>query len=99
VTTDGGTRVELVVKLVPGSLPGGRAHQALLALAADLGIALRPVDPAGADPDLATYHVALVSPDAAARAVAALHRLEDVEAAYSRPPGEPPVEGMHHDDR
>lgn len=99
MTSDGGIRVELVVKLVPGALPGGRAHQALLALAADLGITLRPVDPAASDPVLATYHVALVSPDAAARAVAELRRLDDVEAAYSRPQGEAPAEGMHHDDR
>jgi hypothetical protein len=97
VSADGGTRVELVVKLVPGALPGGHAHRALLALAADLGITLQPVDPAASDPDLATYHVALVTPDAAERAVARLRRLDDVEAAYSRPQGEPPAEGTHHD--
>ncbi len=96
MTTDG-TRVELVVKLVPGALPGGRAHRALLALATDLGITLRPVDPAGSDPDLATYHVALVTPDVAGRAVALLNGREDVEAAYSRPQGEPPAEGTHDD--
>ena len=95
MTDDGGTRVELVVKLVPGALPGGRAHRALVTLAADLGITLQPVDPAASDPDLATYHVALVSPEAAARAVAELRRLDDVEAAYSRPQGEAPAEGTH----
>lgn len=87
-----GHRVELVVKLVPGALPGSRAHRALLSLSADLGIELRPVDPTGSDSDLATYHVALVTPEAAARAVAQLRQLDDVEAAYSRAQGEPPAE-------
>lgn len=92
MTADDGTRVELVVKLVPGALPGGDAHRSLLALASDLGVALRPVDPAGSDPDLATYHVALVDPDTAERAVGRLRGLADVEAAYSRPRGEAPAE-------
>ena len=87
-----GHRVELVVKLVPGALPGSRAHRALLSLSADLGIELRPVDPTGSDSDLATYHVALVTPEAAARAVAQLRQLDEVEAAYSRVQGGPPAE-------
>lgn len=97
MSSHGAARVELVVKLVPGALPGGAAYHALLALATDLGVTLQPVDADASDPVLATYHVALVTPEVAAVAVARLRELDDVEAAYTRARGEPPAEGTHHD--
>ena len=85
--------VELVVKLVPEAMPGSVEHAQLLAGAAALGITLEPVDPTGADPELATYHLAVLPTQVAARAADQLRQLDVVEAAYTRPRGEPPTEG------
>ena len=92
----GATTVELVVKLAASATRGSAEHRAVLARAADLGVALEPVEPSGADAELGTYHVARVAPDAAERLVTQLLAVPDIEAAYVKPSGEPPVGGMPH---
>jgi hypothetical protein len=82
--------VELVVKLSPAAAPGSAAHKALLARAADLGIALEPVNRSEPASELGTYHVALVTPETAARAIERLQQCDGVEAAFTKSRGEPP---------
>ncbi len=91
-----GARVELVVKLTRVAAPGAVVHEVAVARAADLGIVLEPVDPSASDSELATYHLALVRPDAAARAIEQLRQYEGVEAAFIKSGGEPLTGGMQH---
>jgi hypothetical protein len=90
------TKVELVVKLAPETSRGGVAHNALLACAAELGIALESLDPSASDDELATYHIALVTPDIAASAIVRLRQCNGVEAAFAKPRGETPTGGTQH---
>ncbi len=96
VDSAGAARVELVVKLTPAAAPGTVVHDVAVARAADLGIVLEPLDPSASDPELGTYHLALVRPDIAARAIEQLQQCEGVEAAFIKPRGEPLTGGMQH---
>jgi hypothetical protein len=96
VNAAGATTVELVVKLAASATRGSAEHRAVLARVADLGVVLEPVEPSGVDAELGTYHVARVAPRAADRVVTQLLAVPDIEAAYIKPSGGPPVGGMHH---
>jgi len=87
----GTAMVELVAKLAVGAAPGSIAHDCLVAGAAALGITFAPVDRAGSDAELATFYVAVVTADAAERAVGVLRQCDGVEAVFIKPRGEPPL--------
>jgi hypothetical protein len=88
--------VELVVKLAPAGARSEAAHNALLACATDLGIGFEPVDRSTADSELAGYHVAHVTRAVATRAIERLRQCDGVEAAFTKPRGEPPNGGMQN---
>ena len=68
--------------------PEGRE---LLRLAKELGIRFQPLHPGTEDPRLATYFVVEVPEAPTAQSVAArLRESQAVEAAYLKPPDEPP---------
>jgi malic enzyme len=84
-----------VAQQVAPSLARGEAvnpqARELLRLGQELGIRFRPLHPGAEDPRLASYFVVEVADAAAARNVAArLRDCEAVEAAYQKPPDEPP---------
>jgi hypothetical protein len=85
---------EIVVKLAP-SAAAERSDQRrrLGARAAELGIELEPVDPAGTDRELGAYLVARVENDEAVldAVVEQLRSCDGVEAAYTKPRGEAPA--------
>jgi hypothetical protein len=68
----------------------------LLACAAELGIALESLDPSASDAELASYHIAIVTPGTAARAIERLRQCDGVEAAFAKPRGETPTGGTQH---
>lgn len=81
---------EVAPSLARGEAADPRARE-LLRLARTLGIRFEPLHPGTADPRLASYFVVEV-PDAsvAATVSARLREHEAVEAAYRKPPDEPP---------
>ena len=55
-----------------------------------LGLAIHPLHPLTADPDLAKYFVAQLNPAAVDTAIEQLLRCDGVEGAYAKPQGEAP---------
>jgi hypothetical protein len=89
---------QIVAKLSPDAArslhqqgPQDTEADALGAVAEELGVVLRPMHPGTEDPDLMTYFMA-ESPDleTANRLIHRLQEFESVEAAYVKPPDEPP---------
>ena len=83
--------VEVIVKLAPEAMQAGSQSQlAVQACLARLGIATKPLHETTSDPELASYLVAHVAPSAVPVMIAELLACRGVDAAYAKPPGEPP---------
>ena len=71
--------------------PSTPASDELLQAAEELGVVLRPVHPGAEDPRLAPYFMVEVPDQATAeRVTRRLQQCRAVEAAYVKPPDEPP---------
>jgi hypothetical protein len=89
--------VRITIKMEPDAAQPTQPHRGLgtappaahelTQKAAELGLALEPMHPGTADPQLSTYYTA-EAPDrqTAERAVAVLRQVKGVEAAYVKPP-------------
>ncbi len=83
--------IEVVVKVRPDAIAAdGDGRRRLDACARAVGVALTPLHPGSADPDLASYFAARVDQRSADAAIAGLRQCPEVESAYSKPAGEPP---------
>jgi hypothetical protein len=84
--------VDIIVKLAPA--PPDAARRSLDTCARAAGVALAPLHGETSDPELSSYFVASVAPDAADALVARLRACPGVDAAYTKPVGAPPDERM-----
>lgn len=85
--------VEVIVKLADaGADPAAR--RTLDVCARDAGVTIAPLHPAAGDPELASWFVARVEPDAVDDVVARFRSCAGVEAAYAKPSAEPPAGRM-----
>lgn len=85
------TSVEVIVKVLPNLASTNDARESLRACTQTMGIALSPIDAdTSSGSELAKFYVARVASDDASRIVARLRECAGVEAAYTKPRGEPP---------
>ena len=83
--------VEVVVKLAPEAmLADSQARLSVQACIGRLGISMEPLHGSTSDPELGPYFVAHVDQTAVEGVLAELLACEGVDAAYAKPPGEPP---------
>lgn len=85
--------VEVIVKLAEAGADA-TARRTLELCAREAGVTIAPLHPATSDPDLASYYVARVEPQAVDVVLARFLACAGVDAAYLKPAAEPPAGRM-----